>query len=312
MNHLVADVVRHAGAVGVSSAFGTFGELLQGVTADGVDFLVTLPIARWTTAMFTVEPDVPGIRVCPRHKHKAVRLARAMASAVGYTGGGRLTLDSDIPEGKGLASSSADLVATARAVANALALTLTPAAIEELLRPIEPTDGVMYEGITAFDHRRVRLRARLGVLPPMTIVGLDEGGVVDTIAFNRRPKPFDGAQRREYDRLLAGLAAAVRRADLAAIGSIATRSAELNQQLQPKRAFAALCAAGAEIGTLGIVVAHSGSVAGLLLADDDPAYDGKRAAARQVCLDLTGGVIVDRSLTALPTSEDPAPCHSTT
>ena len=44
---------RAAGATGVSSAFGTFGELLQGVLPeeDG-DFLVTLPVARWTMARF--------------------------------------------------------------------------------------------------------------------------------------------------------------------------------------------------------------------------------------------------------------------
>jgi len=295
-----------AGAVGVSSAFGTFGELLQGQTGDGVDFLVTLPIARWTTATFRLDPDLPGIRVWPEHKHKAVRLARAMVSVSGYAGGGSLTLDSALPEGKGLSSSSADLVATARAVANALGRALTPAAIERQLRRIEPTDGVMYDGITAFDHRRVRLRARLGALPPLTIVGLDEGGVVDTIAFNRRPKPYDHVWRREYENLLARLTAAVRCVDVAEVGRVATRSAELNQPLQPKRTFEALAAAATRIKALGVVTAHSGSVVGLLLADDDPAYDQKRSAARQACRELAGHCFVDRTLTFRTAIDPPA------
>src|SRR5690606_29798285 len=41
-----------AGSVGVGRAFGTFGELVQGVLPpDGSNFLVTLPIARWTVAV---------------------------------------------------------------------------------------------------------------------------------------------------------------------------------------------------------------------------------------------------------------------
>lgn len=285
-------------AVGVSSAFGTFGELLQGVDEEGVEFLVTLPIARWTTATFVVAPDVLGIQVRPWHKFKALRLSRAVASAAGYTGGGWLRIDNDMPEGKGLASSSADLVATARATGNALGLHLSPSAIEDQLRPIEPSDGVMYDGVTAFDHRRVALRRRLGWLPPLTVVALDEGGVVDTVAFNMVKKPYEPRQRREFSRLLDALIAAVDRRDLAEVGRITTRSAELNERLLPKRTFAAMRAAVVRLGALGVVVTHSGPMVGLLVADEDPAYERVCAAARKVCLEMAGNVSVYRSLSA--------------
>jgi uncharacterized protein involved in propanediol utilization len=234
--------------------------------------------------------------VHPWHKHKALRIARAVASAAGYAGGGLLTLDGDLPEGKGMASSSADLVATARATANALRLVLPLTAIEALLRPIEPSDGVMYDGVTVFEHRRVALRARLGWLPPLTIVGLDEGGAVDTVAFNQLAKPFGAAERREYGRLLDALTEAVGRGDLPEIGRIATRSAELNQQLLPKRTLAAARAAAEEIGAIGVVVAHSGPMLGLLIADDDPAHGPKCAAAREACLEIAGNASVHRAL----------------
>lgn len=93
-------------------------------------------------------------------------------------------------------------MATARAVASALGVDLPPHAIEDLLRRIEPTDGVMYPGVVAFEHRNVALLDQLGVLPPMTIVGIDEGGTVDTVAFNKIPKNFTAAERDEYARLL--------------------------------------------------------------------------------------------------------------
>ena len=283
-------------AVGVSSCFGTCGELLQGVDADGTDFLVTLPIACWTTARFTLEPDVPGIRVDPPHKHKSVRLARAVLSAAGYSGGGRIVLRSDLPEGKGLASSSADLVATARAVGNALGVPVPPETIERYLRQIEPSDGVMHDAVTVFDHRKVALRARVGSLPPMTIVTLDEGGTVDTVRFNKVPKPFGPAERREYSRLLADLVAAVATGDTRAVGRVTTRSAELNQGLHTKRTLPRLQAVAEELDVPGVVVAHSGTVLGLLIADEDPEYRAKRTAAEQVCADLGGVATTYHSL----------------
>lgn len=282
--------------IGVSSTFGTFGELVQGRDEQGVDFLVTLPISRWSTATFVADPDLRDIRVQPTHKHKALRVACAVVAGCGYPGGGRLVLESTIPEGKGLASSSADLVATARAVGGALGVAMVPARIEECLRGIEPSDGVMYDAVAVFNHRQVRLRRLLGSLPPMTVVGLDEGGVVDTVAFNRDKEPYPVDAPREQAALLVELERAVRAGDLRAVGRAATRSAELNQSLLPKRHLPALCEAAARLGALGVVIAHSGTVAGLLIADHDPDYLPKREAARRTCLALAGNAEVYHTL----------------
>jgi L-threonine kinase len=225
--------------------------------------------------------------VFPAHKHKAARLATALlAEAVGLAGaplGGTLVLDSDIPDGKGLASSSADLVATARAVAAVLGLPGHPAAIEDQLRPIEPTDGVMYTGVVAFEHRRVRLRRALGELPALTVVGVDEGGQVDTVAFNHRPKPFAEAERCEYAALLDHCGQSIMDGDLAALGAVATRSAQLNQRLQPKRLLDPVLRICAEVGGLGVVAAHSGTMLGILLADHDSDYPARLATALRAC-----------------------------
>lgn len=153
-----------------------------------------------------------------------------------------------------------------------------------------------YEGVTAFDHRRVRLRQRLGWLPPMTIVGLDGGGVVDTVAFNRTEKPFHRHERREFDRLLAALIRAIERSNLPEVGRIATRSAQLNERLPPKRTLAAVAAAAAEIGALGVVVTHSGPMIGMLFVNNDPMYTGKCTAARQVCWRVAGNACAYTSL----------------
>ncbi|GAA3273790.1 MULTISPECIES: GHMP family kinase ATP-binding protein [Dactylosporangium] len=287
----------YRGATGVSTCFGTFGELLQGVLPgpDG-HFLVTLPVARWTMATFQLDPGVADVEVRPAHKRKALRLAETILAQAGAASGGVLTIDSNLPEGKGMASSSADLVATARAMANALQLDMTPHRIERLLRDIEPTDGVLYPAVVAFDHRNVRLRSLLGSLPAMTIIGLDEGGTVDTVAFNRIAKPFSAADRAEYARLLDRMAVAVASRDLAGVGAVATRSAVMNQALWPKRTLPAVLDICAEVGALGVVAAHSGTMLGLLLDTADPAYQAKTAAAVRACAALGGDVSLYRSL----------------
>ncbi|MFG3578665.1 GHMP family kinase ATP-binding protein [Micromonospora chersina] len=270
----------------VSSAFGTFGELLQGALPEGPDFLVTLPIARWSTAAFEYDGSREDVETFPATKTKARRVAEAVLARHAAGGGGSLRLSGSLPEGRGLASSSADLVATARAVAGAIGLDMPPTLIEDLLRPIEPTDGVMYPGVVAFDHREVRHRRSLGILPPMTIVGIDEGGPVDTVAFNAIPKNFTDRDREEYAALLAELGTAVAAADNAAIGRIATRSAHLNQRLCPKRSLHAMTALSAELGGVGVVAAHSGSAIGLLLPQDVPDYRSRLAEAIRRCRQL--------------------------
>lgn len=276
-------------------ARGTFGELLQGVLHENdLDFLVTLPIERGSVAAYT--PDLGRhIRVRPAYKQKSRRLAELLVDRYGLPPGGTLELRSTLEPGKGLASSSADLVAAARAVSGAYGLTLRTDAIESLLRSIEPSDGVMHEGVVAFYHRAVRLRARLGHLPAMTIVGHDQGGAVDTIAFNRIPKPYDAQDKKEYDRLLAALTEAVDAGDLCTVGRISTRSAVLNRRLRPHRDFGEVLRACREVEGLGLVTAHSGTALGILLAEDDPDWPGKARRATQLLGRLPGSVTVHRS-----------------
>lgn len=280
---------------GIGRAFGTYGELLQGVLAGDVDFLVTLPIDCWTTAQFR-PAATGGLSVRPIRKTKSLVLARMLCEDLGHPAAGQLVVDSDLPEGKGLASSSADLVATARAVAAAFGTELTAVEIEARLCRIEPSDGVMYSGVVAYHHREVRLRERIGRLPAMTIVGVDEGGQVDTIAFNRIRKPFDKADQAEYATLLAAVAAAIRAGDLSGVGAVATRSATLNQKLRPKRLLEPVRRLCAEVGGLGVVAAHSGTALGILFAADDARHAEKVELACRGGQAIAGNVHIYRSL----------------
>jgi uncharacterized protein involved in propanediol utilization len=282
---------------GAGTAFGTFGELLQGMLPEAdVEFLVTFPIDRGSRVSFRLDPG-GQLRVYPSHKWKARTLAQMLIEASRSESGGMLIIDSDLPVGKGLASSSADLVATARVLGQVLGLEMSSPQIEGWLRRIEPTDGVMYPGVVVFEHRRVRLRSFLGTLPPLTVVAVDEGGQVDTVTFNQRGTSFSAAEKREYASLLDRLTAAVRAADLAGVGDVATRSAVLNQHRQPKRNLAAMLAICDRAGALGVVCGHSGTVLGVLLDAGAAGYRQQLTRVRALCGTLPGVMSEYRSLT---------------
>lgn len=255
-----------AGAVGHGRCRGSFGELLQGaLPGEDLDFLVTLPIRRWSRATFRASWDRHDVCVMPARKTKAREAARRTLALCGLPPGGQLTVTSELPEGKGLASSTADMVAAVRAVCAAHGWAARPLVIERLLRGIEPSDGVMYGGVVAYHHRQVRLRSRLGPLPALAILAVDEGGAVDTLAFNRLPPRFAADDKEEYAHLLSRLERALPTGDLVEVGRITTRSAQLHQRRLPKRRLEDVLAVSAEIGGLGVGVTHSGTCLGILL-----------------------------------------------
>lgn len=291
---------------GIGIAHGTFGELLQGVLPGGREFLVTLPITLATVAEFWPDWTSDELLVRPAHKWKARMLAQRALARLDYRCGGTLQLTSAIPEGKGLASSSADMVASARAIGEAFGHRHTEAEIESMIRGIEPSDGVMYPEIVSFYHCEVRLRERLGQLPPLTIVAHDLGGIVDTVQFHRQPKTFTSADRQEYRRLLDELGEAVRTADLATVGRVSTRSAELNLRFLPRGDFDRLAGICRDVGGLGLIQAHSGTCLGILLPEGIAGYRERIEWISRACGDLDGVIRQFHSIGSVQRDEVPA------
>lgn len=281
---------------GVGVANGTFGELLQGALRNDDDhFLVTLPIQKFSTARFTPDASTTRITVTPAHKTKSLKLVQKLLHHYGCVLGGQLTIESELPEGKGLASSSADLVATVRALEATLGHTIPTELVLALLRTIEPTDGVMYHEFVTFFHRKVELGRRLGFPSRLKVVALDAGGQVDTLEYNQRHSRFTDEECTEYAALLTSLESAIRANDLPRLGRITTRSAILNQKRNPNRYLERVLAIHEATQALGVVVAHSGPCLGLLFPAE-PTYVKHIARAQTLLADLTDQVFVVESL----------------
>ncbi|PTM58830.1 kinase [Desmospora activa] len=285
-------------ATGKGKAFGTFGELLQGVDGEnGLDFLVTFPIQTHSYATFYFDSEMDSLQVNPSHKKKSFQLISQILMDHGYPPVGRLEIFSEMPEGKGLASSSADLVAAARSIENCLNLKMSTDYLLSLMRTIEPTDGVMYKGVVSFFHRKVELCRFLGTLPPLTVVGIDEGGKIDTVQFNNTPKPFTQIEKKEYHFLHQKIVKAIAEQDVKSIGEVSTRSAQLNQKIRPKRLLDSIICISEEVGGIGVAVAHSGTYLGILLDPRRQPYPLQLEQAQKLMGQLSDNVTLFHSLT---------------
>jgi L-threonine kinase len=260
-----SELADFAASSGCASCHGSFGELLQGALPDAGPFLVTLPIELRARARFVARDASRELRVQPESSWKSLRLAEALLRRHSLPVHGELTLESEIPRGKGLASSTADLVATWRAIASFHRLPQEIEVLEALLREIEPSDGVMHESVVAYRHREARLLERMGPVPPLALVAIDEGGEVETLAHNGREPGYSQSEIDEFSTLLTRLRQAFRKGDLAGIGAVATRSAEMNQRILPKRTLGTMIGIAAAVNAIGVVAAHSGTCLAILI-----------------------------------------------
>ena len=119
---------------------------------DGRDFLVNCPINLFAYAK--LEP----VAHAGLHLHNEARYIKIrdtiMLAADEYT----LTLShnveihSDIPRGKGMASSSADITAAFEAICRCSGLSLTAETFADIITKIEPSDLVHFPGISHLNH----------------------------------------------------------------------------------------------------------------------------------------------------------------
>lgn len=290
--HFKTDVIQNSVATlstlqtshsstGVGRAFGTCGELAQGQFDSGEDFLITLPVDTWSEVQVTVDATSTEVR----GNIEKTKTSLAIRKAVDHLGfpnwGATFQSKSELPEGKGMASSSADIVAACRAVSAALKLPLSAEEISRIAISIEPTDGVMYSGSVCYNHRKGNLLETFGNLPPFNLLVLDLGNQVDTVAFNQIPKNYTAVETEQINRAYELIKSGIQMQDLAQIGLGATLSAEVNQRILIKPHFERIVSIARAHGASGICAAHSGTVLGLLFA---PRASHRIATARRSIL----------------------------
>ena len=250
---------------------GTCGEFLQG-SIDGQSFLVTCPINRYSYALSNVvHPFSQTYCALQPKSAQARKLVKQLVNSKKNTSiCPPVYVRSDIIQGKGMASSSADISVTSMATALAMDYELSFKELEQICLSVEPTDASFYQGVTQFDYIKGTISQPLGMCPPLKILVFDEGGSIDTVSFNKQVDlqnkilEKESIIRESLELFKHGLITH----DIKLIGQAATLSAFGNQRILYKPNLYDFHDIGNYYNSVGTIIAHSGTIMGLLFPVD--------------------------------------------
>ncbi|WP_157823945.1 hypothetical protein [Melittangium boletus] len=227
-----------------------------------------------------------GIVVYPAWKKKARYAAQLALEWAGRTDvGGYLEVSSDIPPGWGLGSSTSDVTAALRAVFSSLELQVEDRVVARLAVKAETAcdSSIFDQSAVLFAHREGEVLEEFGgPMPECEVLGFntdEEGDGVDTLEFS--PARYGAQEIDTFAELIVLLRRAIREQDVRLLGQVSSTCARINQAYLPKPHFEQLEAVVERVGSVGLQVAHSGTVVGLLFDPRDAEMNSRLERARE-------------------------------
>lgn len=239
------------------------GELIQGWIL-GSEKLVSCPIDWYST----VEVGYGSPRTDERPLSRAMvdRLLNYWHYPAELSKEIRIDIYSTIPVAKGMASSTADIAATAVATAHHLGHPLDETTLAQLCVSLEPTDSTLFRQLTLFDHNTAETQIACCSQPKLDLLVLESPETLLTTDYHRLPRLEKlHAHSAALQQAWGKIQQACETDNPRRMGEAATLSAIASQHLLPKPGFDALLALVEECDLYGLNVAHSGSVVGLML-----------------------------------------------
>jgi uncharacterized protein involved in propanediol utilization len=255
------------------------------VVASDVDtaapFLVDLPApCLYTEATCLITPGSGQINVHPQGRSKAAAAIRLALQVFGLAGrvDVELTLTSNIRSARGNGGSSTDVGVSLDVVARALGCELPGALVDFLTVATERASNPSYRGPGIFLQRAGVMPWQWPEWPAMRILGFDDSQAPDVVTDAMQRPQYSRELVDTFDLMLHGLIAAVQAGDIAAIGHLMERSAEINEEFLPRNFAGGLVALRdirKQCGSAGVAVSHSGTVAALAWPTDADDVDEK-------------------------------------
>lgn len=249
------------------------GEFVQGVL-DNEEYLSSYAINLFSVA--TLEEGKEVIHTGPIKSRRAMELVfEKFNIPVEESKKISLNINSQIPIGKGMASSTADIGATINATLSMLGKSLTGEEISKLAVKIEATDSLLLNRHSIFNPLTADIKKYMGGIDNAKVVILEPDDILDTKSIRMTPNyrmyKMQNKEiiRESFSLLDEGLA----KNDLSLVGKACTYSSLANENIHKKPFLKEIIQISDKFGCYGVNIAHSGTVIGILM---DKEMDDKR------------------------------------
>ena len=242
----------------IASCPGSCGELFQCVV-DGHEFLMSYGIEKKSQVLIGAQAGVVGEELRP----KMLQVMNELTDQIDFD----FSFQTDISIGKGYSSSTADMLSILGAYSAYKHKEVSVSLLTSLCSKIEPSDSVGFADWTVMNPLNGEIKWQTKWKPNLYVYMLEPNQIVDTTSFIRMTdSSLYPAEQSE--KLLTDFQTACDTQSVKRLGQVATISALLNNRRLPKPYLEDIIEITTELGLLGVNVAHSGSIVGILLTKD--------------------------------------------
>ena len=247
--------------------YSRIGELMQGFLPDASGFLISgLPSRLFFSEAILTPDETTRASFLPPKTQQALAAFWQAHDAIPEDNRFSIRLNSNIPPGKGLSSSSTDILSVLHVVNDYCQTGCSTEDLYRIAAGIEPTDPCLSEDIVVFRQNAGSIDSCIA-LPPMDILYFDAepDREIDTLEVQRTWTPGTG---KFFDWLLQRFRLAATAGDYDTLFDSMTYSAEYNQTTIALPRFEEYLQLAREAKS-GLMVAHSGTIMGLLTRPEE-------------------------------------------
>ena len=241
------------------------GEFVQGIL-DNEEYLSSYAIDMFSIA--SLEEKKEDINLGSKKSRKAIeKVFEKFNIPIEESKNISLDLKSNIPIGKGMASSTADIGATIKATLSILNKKLNDEEISLIASEIEPTDSIILYKNSIFNPVNGRVKKYLSSFDNGRVIILEPKEILETKIIRSNPNYLNiklenkSIIKKSFNLLEKGL----ENNDLKLIGEACTLSSLANENIHKKPYLNEIIEISQNMNAYGVNIAHSGTVIGILI-----------------------------------------------